>query len=162
MESQVKRSTLKRTSSLKRSAFVRHTPFVPHNRPVSKVAAESGREGENVSVAAAGSGKSISRGLRTVGKKGREWINARAWLKKRFNWAGITSCEFRFEHRCWGSDGLSMAHSRKRRDPLFEMYEVALACPVAHQMLDEQMSHAEMYSAVMAVIEKRGIFASKA
>lgn len=154
----MKRSVLKRTSILKQSAFVRHTPFVPRNASVERSgsgARTSAQEQPQRSL-------TQKRPIRVVGKKGREWINARAWLKKRFNWAGITRCEFRFEHRCWGSDGLSMAHSRKRRDPLFEMYEVALACPVAHQMLDEQMSHAEMYETVMAIIEKRGIFAPKA
>ena len=91
------------------------------------------------------------------GKKTKAWDAVRAKLKPLFEAAGLTSCEFGFiKHGCWGRTGLSFAHAHKRTDPNFEMCAVALACPHAHQILDEQMSHAEMAESVHRAIEAHG------
>lgn len=105
-------------------------------------------------------GKQMKRSTKRlkVGKKVKAWEAERRRLKKRFEAAQITSCEFGFiDHECWRDNGLSFAHSRKRRDPEFDIEEVALACPQAHQILDERMSHEEMYEAVRKAILNRAV-----
>lgn len=92
-----------------------------------------------------------------AGKQTKAWAAVRAWLKPRFEKRGITRCEFGFIlHDCWKGNGLSFAHSHKRNDPHFQMYAVALACPPAHQILDERFSHDQMAIAVHRAIEARG------
>jgi hypothetical protein len=113
-----------------------------------------GKQGLGVS----GTAKGRKR-LNPRGKKVKAWENARRKLKKRFEAAGITTCEFRFRlhHDCRIDDYLSFAHSRKRNDPEFIMDEVALACLPVHTILDEKMSHDEMYRAVRKAIEARKV-----
>jgi hypothetical protein len=103
--------------------------------------------------------KPMKRGTKRLkaGKKTRAWDAVRAWLKPRFEKRGITQCEFGFIlHDCWKDNGLSFAHSHKRTDPHFQMYAVALACPPAHQILDEVFSHDQMAIAVHRAIEAHG------
>jgi len=157
--SQLSRKTpLRARKGLVRSAFVRHTPFEPQNglkrRKVAQV--EKGAENALDAPVAQKNGNST---LRKVGKKGQEWITARNWLRKRFNWAGITSCEFKFQG-CWGDQWLSFAHCKKRRKlEDGEIWHVGLACQHCHSILDEVMNHEEMHTAVHRVIHQRGLIA---
>lgn len=147
-------STLRRTPF--KSAFVRHSPFLPQNGLKRKVAGQGGTGGENAPGAATDSKRAS---LRLVGKKGREWVTARAWLRRHFNYAGITRCEFRFQG-CWGDASGGFAHCKKRRKlEEGEIWHVGVACFKCHQRLDEVMSHDEMHMAVHAVIDKRGLIA---
>jgi hypothetical protein len=93
------------------------------------------------------------------GAKVKAWDAARAKLKVKFEAAGIVTCEFPliFMHDCWRDNGLSFAHSHKRTDPHFQMYKVALACPPAHQVLDEVFTHDQMAIAVHRAIEAREV-----
>ncbi len=96
--------------------------------------------------------------LRRAGKKVKAWETERRRLKKRFQAKGITVCEFGFlVHDCAVDNFLSFAHSTKRSDPEFDIQEVAVACIPAHQILDEQMSHAEMKKAVLKAINRREV-----
>jgi hypothetical protein len=100
--------------------------------------------------------------LKAAGKKGQEWIDVRRQLKKRFGWAGITVCEFRFQG-CWFSEGLGFAHCKKRRKLVdLEIWHCALACNRCHDLLDLHMSHEEMHLEVHKIIEKRGLLAPPA
>jgi hypothetical protein len=90
------------------------------------------------------------------GKKTKAWASVWRWLKAEFAKRGRTKCEFRFiPHTC--SQILTPAHSKKRRmiqgD---EIYHVAIACPVAHTILDEKMSHEDMEAAVTRAINENG------
>lgn len=96
--------------------------------------------------------------MRRIGKKSKTWIDIRKDIKKRFGWAGITVCEFRFEG-CWFNEALGFAHCRKRRKLTDEeMYHVALACNPCHDKL-ELMSPEEMHDAVHEKITRRGLIA---
>lgn len=68
----------------------------------------------------------------------------------------ITYCEVRLKG-CWGTYGLSPAHSRKRRkiETKEQYFEVVAACGFCHRFLDEKMSHEEMEQTVKAVIQQR-------
>lgn len=92
--------------------------------------------------------------VRWIGLKTLEWDRARAKLKKQFEAAGITRCEFGY-NGCWRDNGLSFAHIDKRRylRPN-ELYIVALACIVCHNEL-ERMPRRVMRETIMAVITKR-------
>ena len=89
------------------------------------------------------------------GPKVMAWETARAWLKVEFEKRGLTECEIGFPG-CWRNDTLSFAHSRKRDDPEFDIYEVAVACTAVCHPILEAMSHQAMYNWVMTVIEKHG------
>jgi hypothetical protein len=105
----------------------------------------------------ANKGSGLKRGNKRLGpgKKTKAWDKARAALKVDHVAMGITTCEFQYPG-CWHDEALSFAHSRKRDDPLFDINEVAIACtPVCHHKLDVEMSHEEMYDAVMSVIARR-------
>lgn len=86
-----------------------------------------------------------------------EWEKTRAKLKVEFEQRGIIHCEFSFiKHECTDF-ALSFAHCKKRR--LLQegdMYHVALACHIAHQILDEKLSHVEMHRAVHTAIDNHG------
>lgn len=76
--------------------------------------------------------------LRKAGKKTKEWQAVwRHEVKPMLERAGITRCEFGYEG-CWGGNGLTPAHSLKRRNITTpdQLKEVALACIVCHQLLD--------------------------
>lgn len=70
----------------------------------------------------------------------------------------ITYCEVRFEG-CFGTYGLSPAHSKKRFDieTKQEFFEVVAACQKCHERLDQKMSHAEMERTVKRIIEQREV-----
>ena len=86
----------------------------------------------------------------------KEWSRVWKWLKPRLEAAGRTRCEFdHIPHECFGA--LTPAHSKKRREiEGNEIYEVAIACVNAHQVLDEKLTHEQMYVAVMYAIERAG------
>ena len=75
--------------------------------------------------------------LNKIGKKGREWENARRKLKKIYYAKEITTCELMFEG-CFASNFLSFAHRYKRRDPrckhTFE--QTILACINCHNKIE--------------------------
>lgn len=94
--------------------------------------------------------------INKVGPKTDDWRKAWRFLKPRLEAVNRTRCEFAFiPHEC--GKFLTPAHSKKRRmmkGP--DIYHVALACINVHRILDEQMSHEEMESAVMRAIENHG------
>src|SRR5690242_18355275 len=83
-----------------------------------------------------------------AGPRMKEWRRVWTWLKPKLEAAGRTRCEFdHLPHGCSGI--LTPAHSRKRREMQGEeIYEVALACTSAHQILDERLTHERMYVCV--------------
>ncbi len=89
-----------------------------------------------------------------AGKATNLWNRIRRELKIRFEAAGITTCEFRYDG-CWHNDGLGFAHADKRRylTPV-QLQVAALACAVCHDIL-ERMPREEMRAAVMTVIANR-------
>jgi len=66
------------------------------------------------------------------------------------------TCELRYAG-CMGRFGLALAHSLKRREihTREQYFEVVAACQKCHERLDLKMSHAEMQTAVKAVIAGR-------
>jgi hypothetical protein len=94
--------------------------------------------------------------LRPISKRGSEWISVRRELKRRFQWAGIITCEARLNH-CWFNEALGFAHCRKRRllrgD---EIWHVALLCNPCHDEW-ETSGHETMYEKIHEIIEKRGL-----
>lgn len=90
------------------------------------------------------------------GRRSKEWDRVWRWLKTRLERAGRTCCEFAFiPHECSGI--LTPAHSKKRRLMVgMDIYSVAIACSVAHRILDEDMSHSEMEKAVLRAIQSNG------
>jgi hypothetical protein len=89
------------------------------------------------------------------GKRTRQWERTRAILKPRFERAGITSCEFRYQG-CWRGNALGFAHVDKRRFLApGELEKVALACCVCHNKLDNEMTRNEMRREVERVIANR-------
>jgi hypothetical protein len=99
-----------------------------------------------------------ARGRATLGagRRTREWNRVWQWLKPRLEARGRTHCEFdHLPHQCSGI--LTPAHSRKRRKMEGdEIYEVAIACTNAHQILDERLNHEQMYVCVNYAIERAG------
>lgn len=91
-------------------------------------------------------------------------VNKRAKLHKQWQrelseyWQAnpIETCEVRFEG-CWGTYGLSPAHSRKRRkiENKEQFFEVVAACQFCHRTLDEKMSQDEMEQIVKTIIVNR-------
>lgn len=148
---------------MKRSAFVRNSPFPPHSRPVRRRAERTAAtaEAENGPEISGNAAKSAPRkALKAVGKRGREWITARNWLKKRFNWAGIISCEARIPG-CHFDNMLSFAHCKKRREMLEgEIYHVALLCLHCHEIY-ERLSHEDMHTKIHEIIDRRGLLCPK-
>jgi len=89
-----------------------------------------------------------------AGKRTREWQRVREQLKPRFEAAGITRCEFRYQG-CWRDNALSFAHMRKRRNLMpNELKVVALACIPCHDKL-ELMPEPLMAQTVADVIRQR-------
>lgn len=100
--------------------------------------------------------------MKQIGKRGRAWNAARAKVKAGCVLAGITRCEFGYEH-CVSDDQLWFAHACKRRE-LSRKAErgtpehietAAVACWPCHRKLDEEMTHSQMRKAVMTAIAKR-------
>jgi hypothetical protein len=62
---------------------------------------------------------------------------------------------------CFGTYGLSVAHSKKRRfiRTKEEFFQVIAACQFCHQQLDEYMTHAQMEAKVLEIIENRCLVA---
>lgn len=95
--------------------------------------------------------------MKRRGKKTIEWEAARAKLKQQFLHMGVTTCEFPYPHYCWRDNGLSFAHSKKRRYIKGkEIYEVALLCPIAHEIV-ERLPQSEMCDIVRSIIRNRNL-----
>ncbi len=94
--------------------------------------------------------KKVKKRLKATGDKTDAWANTRAELVVRFEAAGVTSCELKWEG-CWRNNALSFAHSKKRRyiASQEELEIVALLCQKCH--------HAVEYSPNMTVIIERVI-----
>lgn len=98
--------------------------------------------------------------LNPIGRKGNEWLVARAWLKRHFRYAGIVTCEARLAG-CWFDNALSFAHCRKRRKlQEGEIYHVALLCTPCHDFY-ERMAHDAMHDSIHHLISRRGLIAPK-
>jgi hypothetical protein len=92
--------------------------------------------------------------LKAKGKKVEAWEEALAELKVRFEQAGITTCEVRYEG-CWRNNALSFAHSKKRRKVEGgELYECILACVPCHNRLEYGKN---MYEIVRSIIARRKV-----
>lgn len=72
-----------------------------------------------------------------IGKKGREWAQARSNLKEVYLEKGITSCELGLVG-CWGDNALGFAHRYKRNDPRCEntFGGTLLACNPCHHKIE--------------------------
>ena len=86
-----------------------------------------------------------------MGKRTNKWNSVRAELKGKFESMGVTRCEL-----CYGTFGLSFAHSKKRRFIQTEedWREVALLCQPCHEKI-EFSGHEEMYNAITKIIGGR-------
>lgn len=79
--------------------------------------------------------------LRKIGKRGQDWINKRALLKKEFMLKGIIECELRLPG-CWKDNALGFAHKEKRwkyisePEKLGDFNEVVLACNPCHAKIE--------------------------
>lgn len=86
-----------------------------------------------------------------MARKTDKWNRVRVKLKQKFERLGITRCEL-----CFGTFGLSFAHSRKRRfiqtDEDWE--EVALLCQPCHEKI-EFSGHEAMYDEIRRIIGER-------
>lgn len=93
--------------------------------------------------------------MKRLGRKGREWENARRQLKVEFENKGVTRCEM-----CSSDFGLSFAHRLKRRhiQNAEELKTVALLCIRCHELV-ENTNPETMYLTVTAIIEKRNLYA---
>lgn len=75
------------------------------------------------------------------GRKMKAWDSVRTDLKKRFEKAGIMTCELRasdrVEHECGNDNYLGFAHDAKRRKLTTEdLYRVILICNFAHDIIE--------------------------
>jgi len=97
----------------------------------------------------------VKRSRLKPGKKTLEWERLKPKLKRAFEAAGITRCEFQYDG-CWNDNALSFAHVDKRRylKP-DEITVVALACIFNCHAILERMPREQMRAAVENVIEKR-------
>ena len=86
--------------------------------------------------------------LKKVGKRGRQWILARAKLKKEYERRGITKCEIHLPG-CWGDNGLGFAHRHKRawyysRPGLIGQFnQTLLACNSCHDKIEHDKQATE-------------------
>ncbi len=93
--------------------------------------------------------------IRQIGKKGKEWGDARSWLKRQFRAWGITTCEIRIDHPCTRDNFLGFAHVDKRKNlGPGELYKVILACNNGHDII-EKWPAAKMREYITEVIERR-------
>lgn len=91
------------------------------------------------------------------GKKTIAWNNERRKLKAEFEAMGVAYCEACIDpFKCWGTQGLGFAHSKKRRKlKKGELSRVILACNYCHDILDNKMDAQEMEDFIDQVIESR-------
>lgn len=95
--------------------------------------------------------------LKKAGKKVKRWAKVRRSLKAEFLRAGITRCEGGWEG-CMRDDGLTFAHSLKRRHITSDalMREVACLCLICHNRI-EVMGEEKMSRIVRGIIEGRAV-----
>jgi hypothetical protein len=93
--------------------------------------------------------------LKAVGDKTDAWTKTRAELVVRFQAAGVTTCELRYEG-CWRSNALSFAHSKKRRKITGQtaLEECILVCNPCHNRLEYGKN---LYEIVRRVIASRRV-----
>jgi len=79
--------------------------------------------------------------MKQIGKQGKQWIKARAKLKKEYEERGITTCEARLEG-CMRTFALSFHHRHKRYfyigkpELLGDFNQVILVCASCHHILE--------------------------
>ena len=99
--------------------------------------------------------KPSTKPIRQIGRKGKEWVDARKELKKIFKGWGITTCEIRIEHPCTRDNFLGFAHVDKRKNlGPGEIYKVILACNNGHDIIEAWPS-SKMREYVQSVIDAR-------
>lgn len=86
-------------------------------------------------------------------KRHRPWHRR---LAKKWAANPITYCEVRFEG-CWGTYGLSPAHSKDRDEIRNEkdFAECVAACGFCHRQLDQKMSKEDRLATVKDIISRR-------
>jgi hypothetical protein len=86
-----------------------------------------------------------------IGRRTKDWNNARRKLKVMFESLGITRCE-----KCHSDFALGFAHRLKRRfiTDREELMTVALLCNDCHSEI-EYSGHENMYRDITAIIESR-------
>lgn len=88
--------------------------------------------------------------MKRRGEKTDTWEKERNELKARFERAGITHCELRYEG-CWHNNALSFAHSKKRRKiEGDELSETCLCCVPCHMILENKKDMTEIVRSVIA------------
>ncbi|HSE35658.1 MAG TPA: hypothetical protein VLG74_00055 [Blastocatellia bacterium] len=95
------------------------------------------------------------------GKKTKAWDSARATIKRRFEKAGITTCELRgsekVPHDCGNDNFLGFAHDAKRRKlAASDLYRVILICHFVHDII-EVWPPEKMKAIVNETIENRKV-----
>lgn len=90
--------------------------------------------------------------------KTQEWERTRRELKKKFELAGITSCEVMYDPgRCWRQFGLGFAHVDKRRHlEDGELTAVVIACNYCHDLI-EKLPREEMRELIENIIKSRQV-----
>jgi len=89
--------------------------------------------------------------LKARGDKVDAWEKTRASLKERFERAGITQCELRYDG-CFRNNFLSFAHSKKRRyiTNQEDLENVALLCQKCHAAIEFRLDMTDIIRRVIA------------
>jgi len=103
--------------------------------------------------------KQMKRGTKRLGpgKKTKRWNSARAFIKRRFQAAGITTCELqgKLKHDCGVDNYLGFAHDAKRRKlGESDLFRVILICNFAHDIIEVWPS-GQMKTIVSETIQQR-------
>lgn len=95
--------------------------------------------------------------MKKVGKRTLTWQALWRKLKPAFVLAGITTCEIRYRG-CWFDQGLTPAHSLKRRNATTPelLAEVVIGCLHCHRIA-ELLKEAEMAAVVRGIIAARKV-----
>lgn len=103
-----------------------------------------------------GSGIKSTKSVNKIGKKSKQWIEARKEVVEHFEQIGLPIvCEAQLEG-CTRTMFLTFAHSRKRRniESAEQLKEIALLCSTCHSIVDRwKPENTEYY--IKQLIEKR-------
>jgi len=99
--------------------------------------------------------------MKAVGKKGREWANAREYLTEQFFRLGITYCEANLTG-CW-IEPHGFAHILRRRhfgkwdteERRANLFEVVLLCNICHDYIDVVMGEVRGGKYLRKIIARR-------
>ena len=99
--------------------------------------------------------------IKTIGKKGKEWTNARLQLTKEFSALGILYCEARFRTCTLYPDGF--AHVLRRRhfgkwdteEREANLYDVVLLCNNCHDFIDVKLGEERGGLELRKIIDRR-------